>query len=416
MNSCKRGAKVTAPSGTRAPVKLDDSGLTHNDPDPQGVSCAGSSNKDMHWESVSDAPEVAASRECVKLSPGNSQEYFSITEDSRVSRHSDLRVEAKSDSSEIASNPAIPFTGIYVDAAFMVQPENDVAGVKSEAYPLEIKGLIKASPRTSAKTPVTEVLGNSRLKSSKSTRWSTQACVKATEATNPISKESIGIDQRNAVAASDSYEKGRELNSDQVSDVKGGQSDSPVPVIQHVSPGGNPIPNQEVSLASSKDHSVIPMDRSGNAVDQLSGTEPTTPVLTHSLSSVQAARLMHTLSESQLRVGLQAGEFGKIDIHTSLSQNQISARIYVEHEDLGRVIAGTLPQLHEKLEVQHRLDAQLELHSADSERDDRQQKQQSKLPAQSTTTYSDSQDARVESETPQVVSRTMRSSVLDMHV
>ena len=101
--------------------------------------------------------------------------------------------------------------------------------------------------------------------------------------------------------------------------------------------------------------------------------------VTSPLGSVQTARLVQHLSDTELHVGIAAGEFGKIDIHTSVSESQISARIYVEHDDLKAALVGSLPQFHEKLSAEHRLDAQIELYNTGpnfSNGSDRQQQQQ----------------------------------------
>jgi hypothetical protein len=97
------------------------------------------------------------------------------------------------------------------------------------------------------------------------------------------------------------------------------------------------------------------------------------------LGAAQKARLVQNLSDTELRMGIQAGEFGKVDIHASINQGQISARIFVEHNELGKVLAETLPQLHEKLSVEHRVDAQIQFYNTGSSHSngaDRQQHQQ----------------------------------------
>jgi hypothetical protein len=137
------------------------------------------------------------------------------------------------------------------------------------------------------------------------------------------------------------------------------------------------------------------------------------------LGVVETAHLVQHLSESELRVGIQSGEFGKIDIHTSLSQNQISARIYVEHDELGKAMTEAMPQLREKLSVDHRVDMQIELYSTGSSHSggtDHQEQRQHKTPDQNEPAF---RDALVV--TPQVDSapETIGSGMtagLDMHI
>jgi len=69
--------------------------------------------------------------------------------------------------------------------------------------------------------------------------------------------------------------------------------------------------------------------------------------------AVHAAKLVERLGASELRVGVNAGELGKVDIRTSLGHNQFTAEISVERGELGRVLAAELPNLHTRLSEQH---------------------------------------------------------------
>jgi hypothetical protein len=147
--------------------------------------------------------------------------------------------------------------------------------------------------------------------------------------------------------------------------------------------------------------------------------EPPTVNTAAPLGSVQTAHLAQQLSESELRVGIQAGEFGRIDIHTSMSQSQISARIYVEHDELGKAMAGALPQLHEKLATEHRMDAQIELYNTGSSHSngaDRQQHQQQRTTEQNGSVSRDADDSAPRVESVQEPLSTAAATGLDMHV
>jgi hypothetical protein len=66
-------------------------------------------------------------------------------------------------------------------------------------------------------------------------------------------------------------------------------------------------------------------------------------------SGVNAAKLIQTLSETQMHVGMRSAEFGDISIRTAISQQQMVAQITVDHGDLGRAIAQHLPAAQSKL-------------------------------------------------------------------
>ena len=73
---------------------------------------------------------------------------------------------------------------------------------------------------------------------------------------------------------------------------------------------------------------------------------------TYANSLLHSARLVERLGQSELRVGIQAGEFGNVDIRTSMVRNQFTAQISVERGELGKVLASELPNLQNKLSEQ----------------------------------------------------------------
>lgn len=72
----------------------------------------------------------------------------------------------------------------------------------------------------------------------------------------------------------------------------------------------------------------------------------------HLASPIQVAKLIERAGETELHVGIQAGEFGSVDIRTSMARSQFTAEISVERGDLGRAMAAELPGLHSRLAEQ----------------------------------------------------------------
>ncbi|HEY1802490.1 MAG TPA: flagellar hook-length control protein FliK [Terriglobales bacterium] len=64
---------------------------------------------------------------------------------------------------------------------------------------------------------------------------------------------------------------------------------------------------------------------------------------------LQSAKLVERLGQAELRVGMQVGDMGGIDIRTSMAHNQLTAEISVEHNELGHMLAANLPSLQERL-------------------------------------------------------------------
>ncbi|MGB7584685.1 MAG: flagellar hook-length control protein FliK [Terriglobales bacterium] len=70
-------------------------------------------------------------------------------------------------------------------------------------------------------------------------------------------------------------------------------------------------------------------------------------------SPLHAAKLVAGMEQSELRVGLRSGEFGNVDIRTSLVHNQFTAEISVERGELGRALSAELPSLQHRLTEQN---------------------------------------------------------------
>jgi epidermal growth factor receptor substrate 15 len=73
------------------------------------------------------------------------------------------------------------------------------------------------------------------------------------------------------------------------------------------------------------------------------------PVPATPLGTIHSAKLVAQAAQSELRVGFHAGEFGNVDIRTSMVRSQLTAEISVEHGELRNLLAVELPHLETKL-------------------------------------------------------------------
>jgi flagellar hook-length control protein FliK len=120
-------------------------------------------------------------------------------------------------------------------------------------------------------------------------------------------------------------------------------------------------------VAGSQFLSVTGDAKNGNATSSPVVTDPQANQLEHESTGVSAdqtrpeiqasyptslinsAKLVERIGEAELRLGMRAGEFGNVDIRTSMVRNQFSAEISVERGELGRVMAAELPGLQTRL-------------------------------------------------------------------
>jgi flagellar hook-length control protein FliK len=110
-----------------------------------------------------------------------------------------------------------------------------------------------------------------------------------------------------------------------------------------------------VTLGSHSDtHAqAIPLKQSASTPSfQTPGPQADAPdeaLPTSTASPVTTAKLVHDMSHSEFRVGMQTQEFGNIDIRTSVARHMFSAQISVEHSDVAKSMTADLPALYHKL-------------------------------------------------------------------
>jgi hypothetical protein len=129
-----------------------------------------------------------------------------------------------------------------------------------------------------------------------------------------------------------------------------------------------PVAPMDSSPAASthraQDGSDVPSGFAGQQA--ASGTvheEGSEPVAT---SSINTARLMQSMGESEMRVGMRSTEFGDISIRTSVSQQQMVAQISLDHSDLSQAIAAHVSTVQAKLGEDYGIHASIEVHNLGS--------------------------------------------------
>ena len=152
-------------------------------------------------------------------------------------------------------------------------------------------------------------------------------------------------------------------------EIKGTQESGATPVTGTPSSCPDAMASQILGASAAKENSVpthSPTDSppaSDAATAQLSGATATdmdhpeqAPVGGGSLGTVHSARLVTGRDQSELRVEFKAGEFGNVDIKTTMVRSQLTAQISVEHAELRNLLTVELPHLEAKL-AEHPLTA-----------------------------------------------------------
>jgi hypothetical protein len=65
--------------------------------------------------------------------------------------------------------------------------------------------------------------------------------------------------------------------------------------------------------------------------------------------SINSAKLIQSMGQSEMRVGMRSNEFGNISISTSTTRDSISAQISLDHGELAKELAAHLPEMQARL-------------------------------------------------------------------
>ncbi|MBI3476229.1 MAG: hypothetical protein HY010_10880 [Acidobacteria bacterium] len=84
------------------------------------------------------------------------------------------------------------------------------------------------------------------------------------------------------------------------------------------------------------------------------------------ISGLSKTSLIEHFRQSEMRFGMQSGEFGRIEVRTLLDHHEVTARISVERGDLSRALESELPGLQKRLTDLDVPSAKITLHEQSS--------------------------------------------------
>ncbi len=128
------------------------------------------------------------------------------------------------------------------------------------------------------------------------------------------------------------------------------------PQMMIAPPVSNAVPARSVGTAPGSTHLVDTPEMRDSIPSEKSDILVAMP-------SINAAKMIQTMSESEMRVGMYSNEFGTISIRTSVSQQQMFAQISLDHSDLSHVLTSQLSALQAKIGDEHGLRASIEVNN-----------------------------------------------------
>jgi hypothetical protein len=78
-------------------------------------------------------------------------------------------------------------------------------------------------------------------------------------------------------------------------------------------------------------------------------------------AAINSARVIQSMNETEMRVGMRSSEFGDISIRTSVTQQQMQAQISVDHSELVSALSAHIPAVQAKLGADYGLHASIEV-------------------------------------------------------
>jgi hypothetical protein len=78
-------------------------------------------------------------------------------------------------------------------------------------------------------------------------------------------------------------------------------------------------------------------------------------------SSINSARVIQSMNETEMRVGMHSTEFGDISIRTMVTQQQVQAQISVDHSELSSALSAHIPSMQAKFGNELGLHATIEV-------------------------------------------------------
>jgi len=290
------------------------------------------------------APSAQATKPTAQPGPATPQAAGTATPPTNAARpvpiqpeHSVLTTEAKAQAApaiEVAAGaapavPQIPLQSIVPDINVVKISPKPAEAPQTAPTPAASPAVNWTQPaiETSKKNGDTSGGGNSQSGTGKDNALSSSASVSATAAANSQTSD------------------GGAISGTKISDVAA--STAPVaPPIAH------PVMSSNESGTSARTDV-----RGAETLQSVAAGTPEADArvqaaTTYANSLLHSARLVERIGQTELRVGIQAGEFGNVDIRTSMVRNQFTAQISVERGDLGKVLAAELPSLQNKLSEQ----------------------------------------------------------------
>jgi hypothetical protein len=142
------------------------------------------------------------------------------------------------------------------------------------------------------------------------------------------------------------------------------QNAAPIPVNAPVHSTAVNVPEQNTATVSQNHASATQTGSAGVTTKTPENAAHVSTALPQSAPVINTAKLIQSMGQSEMRVGMRSNEFGNISISTSTTRDLVSAQISLEHGELAKTLAAHLPEIQAKLGSNQAVDVRIDMNGA----------------------------------------------------
>jgi len=109
------------------------------------------------------------------------------------------------------------------------------------------------------------------------------------------------------------------------------------------------VPQQSAAVASAAVSAQTHAGVTGSAMKATDSAATTASATPQAQPVINSAKLIQSVGQSEMRVGMRSSEFGNISISTSTTRDSISTQISLDHGELAKELAAHLPEIQARL-------------------------------------------------------------------
>ena len=121
---------------------------------------------------------------------------------------------------------------------------------------------------------------------------------------------------------------------------------------------------QNTATASPLQASPTPAVTAGVAAKTTDNAAAASVTVPQPLPVINTAKLIQSMGQSEMRVGMRSNEFGSISISTTATRDAISAQISLDHGELAKTLAAHLPEMQARLGGNQAMDVRIDMNGA----------------------------------------------------